>query len=146
MIGRAQPVTEGHLLDELGAAAPVPEVLRVQLMQLERDGKIARDNNRRFSLKEPEPMAKPEEKGRVCSRCRQTKPPEEMRSNGQCKACGKIYDRERAAKKKAAGVKVAPPPPSAGDRQRPRRRRIISPLLWRISRPGARSSILRSRH
>lgn len=37
-----------------------------------------------------------------CSRCHKSKPLEEMRSNGHCKKCGKIYDRERLAAKASA--------------------------------------------
>lgn len=46
---------------------------------------------------------------KTCSRCRKSKPLDQMRSNGQCKACGKEYDRARLAAKKAEAAGGAKP-------------------------------------
>lgn len=106
-VGQRQPVSEGAIAGALGSMAPVPEVLRTQLMQLEREGAIRRDNNRQFSLVKEGEVAKSEEAKRTCSLCKQTKPADQMLQNGYCKPCGAKYARERYAANKRKGAKPA---------------------------------------
>lgn len=110
----------GHAhLEHLRGRGMQPVDVEATLQRLKTRGAVDRDNTGEWYLAATKPAApaaaiphevrKPMTKetptegaDRRCSICKKTKPPEQMRSNGQCRACGKVYDSNRLAKKKAA--------------------------------------------
>lgn len=133
-IGAGQPLTESAVAELLGANAPPPEVLRVQLQHLEIEGVIRRDNNRRFSLVAVDnnaartaPVEQEEvevSKTRECKTCKAVKPFDDFPQNKtcrdgiepRCKACkkGGWTGLKKPDKKKAAVMSLPPPERGSG--------------------------------